>query len=983
MKKIISVFMSAVILMSLCCVWPVQAAGAALQEDFELYDAGTTISTVPNWILRNNTGVTGVIKEESGNKYLEFARSANANGALRWDFSDQVAASDVYTVSYRLQIPQDSYESANTNISISETEAGSTGPCISVAGNGIIKYFTGEGNTQATAVSGLSADEWIDISMVVYKTERRAMLYINNSLISEMLPRSTSENLTMLSIFMSNKVQSLYFDDFVVEDGVNIKIECNLSENFEEAEAGVSVGSLPYWKLRSNTAVTGIIETDGNNNYLTLTKGSSANAALLWDFSSLVAQEDVFTVSYKVMIPSESYLNAGVNISVSDNYAISTGPCINISSGGTVMYFTGDENTMLLAKDGIGADEWINIRMVVYKSERRARLYVDNAYIDDIYPRDGAVDLNKISIFLSNYSQSIMFDDFTLVSGADIIENIDELIAAGTYKFTDTTGNEVNAVPYGGDLNASMTVNNPLDESKDIVLVLALYDSTGALKTVNIEKGVVKAEAVTSFEVTVSSEDMTGCSAKLFVWDNNMRPVINAKTLGSRELLWLPSVFGDNAVIQRDEAFKVWGEAVPGSTVTVEIGNNSYNTLAGDDGKWELTAEAISALDNPYTMAVSSDAGASLTFNNILAGDVWLCSGQSNMELSLVRADGASEEIASADYPEIRLFSQTKNGTENISGDVINGGWNECSPETVQSFSAVGYLFGKELHKDLDVPVGLIFAAYGGARMESFVSREALLDSPLAERADYISPTDLKRSASRIFNAMIAPIIPYTLKGCIWYQGCANVELYDEYYELSKIMLNDWRQRWGDLDMPFIITQLAAYGREDVENISYYPYLREAQLKFAQDESLDNVGMAVILESGEKDNIHPTDKYTPAHRLALVAKGMVYGMDVEYMYPSPVYYEVQGDVISVYFENVYSGLQCSGEVLNGFEIMDSDGNWYSAKAQIDGANKINVSDCEHIPVAVRFGFAPYPDPMVNLYNSAGLLSTPFRIGEYQ
>lgn len=982
MKRFISLLTVLTMLLSMAIVPSSAADGVLLSDDFQSYEEGASISGKNNWILRSNTDVTATVKKDGTNKYLEFSRMGSANGALRWDFSSYVANIDTYTVSYKMQIPSAYRSNMGTNISISATEAGSNGPCIAITNDGVIKYFNTDG-TQSIAKSEIVADTWVDVIMVVDKANRKAQLFIDGEFITDVYPRSSSEQLTMLSVFMSSKVQAMRFDDFELSTGETTQIECDLKDSFESYEVDSGINGQGRWNLRTNTGVAAVVESDGSNKYLRMTRSASANGALLWDFSPYVADVDLFTVAYKLMIPEDEYSNAGVNISISNDYAVSTGPCVNITADGLIKYFTGNENEMLLVMENAPADKWINVKMVINKADRKAKLYVDNTYIDDITPRNATVTLDKLSIFMSTTTQSILFDDFKLSAGADINESVEDLIAAGKVTFTDADGEVIEEVPYSGTVNAVFTVDNILEDTKDIAVALAVYDENDTLLLLDREEITVKATDVTEVEVSVSAEDLKGCYAELFVWDEKMVPLREAKGLEARPLLWLPSVFDDDAVLQRDTELNIWGEAVPGGWVTVEIDDKEYKTTVASDGSWRVTADAISVEKNPYTMTVSAEYGEPIVYENLLAGEVWLCSGQSNMEWSLTKADGGADEIANADYPEIRLFTQTKNGTTEVQKDVTNGRWKVCSLSTVQNFSAVGYLFGKELHEQIDVPVGLIYAAYGGARMEAFVSEEALTASSLTECLDYVSITDMKRSATRLYNAMIAPLIPYNLKGCIWYQGCANIGVYDEYHELSKIMLDDWRSRWGQEDMPFIITQLAAYGREDVENVEFYPYLREAQLNFAQDETLDNVGMAVVLESGEKDNIHPTDKHTPAHRLALVAEGMVYGMDVEYMYPSPVSYEVHDKTISVHFKDVYDGLECGGDTLDSFEIMDAEGNWYAASAEISGTDVVNVTDCEHVPVAVRCGFAPYPDPMVNLYNSAGLLVTPFRIGDYE
>lgn len=767
----------------------------------------------------------------------------------------------------------------------------------------------------------------------------------------------------------------------IAEDG-----DVLIADGFGDYKTGSDINGQGKWNLRSNTGVTAVVEEDAGNKYLRLTKNGTENAALLWDYSSFVAVEDIYTISYKILLPEEYLSKVVANISIADKYGSSDGPTYGISYG-NITYLTGkvnDDGTSeaIRGYTGIPAGNWLSVKMVILNNKRKARLYIEDKFIDEIEPKNDTVQLNKFSVFLRQNVQSMYFDEFKVTAGADIPETLDDLIKASETVFTDEDGNTVNQVPHSGSLKADFSVDNILNEAKDIFTALAVYDKKGNLVAIDAKNINIAAKAVTDISLSVAKNDFKECNAKLFVWDSEMVPIKNICEIEARPLLWMSSVYGSNAVIQRDTEFNVCGETVGGASVCVEIDGKKYETIAEDDGSWNVVADAITVENNPHTIVVNSDYGETIRLENILAGEVWLLSGQSNMEFKLSQAKNAKEEIANANMPDIRLFKQTKNGSVEEMKDVTNGRWEVCSPDTVPDFSAVGYLFGKEIYEDTGVPIGLLQAAYGGARLEGFVSREGFLNSSMPEGLNYIA-TDLNRSATRLYNAMIAPLTSYSIKGCIFYQGCANVGLYDEYAELSKIMINDWRNKWGQPDMPFIITQLTAYGKSTENNIELWPYLREAQLEVAQDDNLINVGMAVPFEAGEENDIHPKDKHTPAHRLALVAKGMVYGMDVEYMYPSPKSYTANDKVMSIEFVDVYDGLECSGDELAGFEIMDENGIWYSASAEIIGKNIVNVTDGTHIPVAVRFGFAPYPKPMINLYNSAGLIATPFRLGEYE
>lgn len=757
-------------------------------------------------------------------------------------------------------------------------------------------------------------------------------------------------------------------------------------DGFDDYEENSDVNGRGFWRLRKNNGVFATIEEDAGNKYLRLSKTGTENGALLWDFSSVVSIENIYTISYKLMLPEECSNDVIANITLSDGFAVSDGPGYGISYG-NITYFTGKVNAdgtseAMRGYTGITAENWLSVKLVVLKNERRARLYIEDKYIDEITPRNDTVGINKFSVFMRQNVQSMCFDEFKITAGADIPETLDDFIEASVPIFTDEAGNKVEQVPHSGMLNASLLIDNILNSTRDICSALAVYDKNGGLVAVDFKSATVAPADVTDINLAVSSSDFKECSAVLLVWDDSMKPLRKADRLLPRPLLWMPTVYGSNMVIQRDEEFKICGEGVAGAWVSVELDGKKYDTTASSDGIWEIMAEEICVEKNPYTMTVTSEYGTPKRFENILAGEVWLLSGQSNMEFKLSQAKNAKEEIANANMPDIRLFKQTKNGSVEEMKDVTDGRWEVCTPETVADFSAVGYLFGKEIRADIGVPIGLLQAAYGGARMEGFISCDGFEKSSLPGGANYIA-TDLNRSGTRLFNAMIAPLTSYNIKGVLWYQGCANVGLYNEYAELSEILLNDWRTKWDKPDMPFIITQLTAYGKTTENNIELWPYLREAQLKFAQDNEFVNVGMAVPFEGGEENNIHPADKHIPAHRLALVAKAMAYGMDVQYMYPSPESCTVTDKEISVVFKDVYDGLVCKGDNLNAFEIMSEEGIWYTATAQINGKNVVSVTDGVHTPVAVRCGFVSYPKPMMNLYNSAGLIVTPFRFGDYE
>jgi len=513
-----------------------------------------------------------------------------------------------------------------------------------------------------------------------------------------------------------------------------------------------------------------------------------------------------------------------------------------------------------------------------------------------------------------------------------------------------------------------------------VALILAQYEGN---KLININYTPQDVTGSENISATIDFEKVADTSLAIFSWNSigGLCPIGNVIKLDVGKYLWMPSVFATGAVMQRDTELNIWGEAAPGCEVTVTLGDKTYKTTAASDASWSITADAITPENNPYSMTVTTTGGGKLEFTDILAGDVWLCSGQSNMEWQMRRVAGeaadatikaqAKADIANSANNNIRLYNQSKNGTAEILKDTKDGAWQYCTSANVNNFSAVGYYFGRELEADLDVPVGLINASYGGAAIQSFLDADTIAENNIS----YTVAKDPMRDAGKIFNAMVAPIIPYSLKGVLWYQGCANASADADtaYYTLQDIWTSSWRNLWNDADMPFVLTQLAAY------NANNYQLVREAQYQFANDK--DNVELAVIYEAGEKSQIHPGDKMTVGHRLALAAKGGVYGLNVQYKYPKAASFTVEGTTLTVTFDDVYDGLKLKDgdTTLNGFEILTSDGTWVAATAAITGKNTVSVTDGTNVPVGVRAAFTGYAEPMYNLFNSADLLATPFRL----
>lgn len=482
----------------------------------------------------------------------------------------------------------------------------------------------------------------------------------------------------------------------------------------------------------------------------------------------------------------------------------------------------------------------------------------------------------------------------------------------------------------------------------------------------------------------------------------------------------LPKIFGDRAVLQCGKPIPVWGTADPGEKVTVEFRGQKVSTVADRDGKWRVTLKPVSA-GGPFEMTIRGKN--TIALSDLLVGEVWICSGQSNMEWPLFLAKNPEQEIAAANYPQIRFFTVTKRISDIPQSDLPGGEWQECTPQSARNFSAVGYFFARELHNALKVPVGMVQSAWGGTPAESWTSLATLESNPALrsilenwERSVQAYPQTLQRYAQQIaqweeaaararaegrpepqrpnrpshprnnpwkptglFNAMIAPLIPYAIQGTIWYQGESNVGRAYEYRTLFPAMIRDWRKAWGQGDFAFLFVQLANFLPTKPEpGESAWADLREAQLMTL---ALPKTGMAVAIDIGEADDIHPRNKQDVGKRLALNALAVAYGKKV--VYSGPIYERMkrEGNAIRLYFKHADSGLVTpNGEPLKGFAIAGADRKFVWADARIEGNTVLVFSPQVSEPVAVRYAWAD--NPVCNLYNGAGLPASPFRTDDW-
>lgn len=439
----------------------------------------------------------------------------------------------------------------------------------------------------------------------------------------------------------------------------------------------------------------------------------------------------------------------------------------------------------------------------------------------------------------------------------------------------------------------------------------------------------------------------------------------------------LPRVISDGMVLQRDAELPIWGKAAAGERVTVKLADSQATATADKDGHWMVRLPALPA-GGPHTMSIQGNN--SITLKNVLIGEVWVCSGQSNMEWPMSRVNDSEQEIASANYPQIRLFRVTRKKADEELDDV-EATWQATSPKSVEDFSAVGFLFGRYLHKHLNVPIGLIESAWGGTPAEHWTPASAFAaDASLKETSDHPHAQEVMKTPSVLYNGMIAPLIPYAIRGAIWYQGESNVPMGEHYHKLFSSMITGWRNEWGQGDFPFLYVQIAPWKYEKIDGWppEGCPLVREGQL---QTLALPNTGMVVTMDIGNVEDIHPTNKQEVGRRLGLAARAIAYGESLVYSGPVFKSMTTDGDRAVAHFDHVGGGLMADSGDLTTFEIAGDDGKFVPAKARIDGDTVVVQSAEVAEPKAVRYAWKD--DAVPNLFNKEGLPASPFRakVGE--
>jgi sialate O-acetylesterase len=490
----------------------------------------------------------------------------------------------------------------------------------------------------------------------------------------------------------------------------------------------------------------------------------------------------------------------------------------------------------------------------------------------------------------------------------------------------------------------------------------------------------------------------------------------------------LAPLFQDHAVLQRDKPIPVWGRADPGERVAVSFQGRQASATADGGGKWMVSIDSLPASASPSDLVVT---GANqVVIHDVLVGEVWLCSGQSNMEFTVLSPDrpdfrvvNAEQEVAAANFPLIRQFTVGRFESD-TPVDSAKGSWTACTPATAGEFTAVGYFFARDIFRKLGVPVGIIDCSWGGSAIEAWLSKSALAGDPafavvqerwVQEQAQYPLNTARRQALiqawrnveaqarqrgpaeyaaflkqfpepkpfpapdkpyphapSRLYNGMLRPLIPYALRGALWYQGESNAGRHGEYHRLFAAMITSWRADFGQGDFPFYWVQLASYGAGNPAGTDW-AFLREAQ---ARTLSLPATGMAVAIDIGDTENIHPRNKQEVGRRLALIAKARDYGVTVDFSGPVFASAERSGPGMVVKFSYAGTGLTAAGKPLQSFELAGPDRKFFPASAAIVRDQVLVQSPHVPNPVAVRYAWRNAPE--ANLYNGAGLPAVPFR-----
>jgi sialate O-acetylesterase len=489
--------------------------------------------------------------------------------------------------------------------------------------------------------------------------------------------------------------------------------------------------------------------------------------------------------------------------------------------------------------------------------------------------------------------------------------------------------------------------------------------------------------------------------------------------MAAQAQLALPKVESDHMVIQRDRPVHVWGMGAPSDQVTVLFRGETESTVVSRLGRWSVYLKP-GAAGGPFEMTVKEipaptaggaadpDAPPAITIHDILVGDVWVASGQSNMEFAMRQASTAATDLPMADNPRIRLLIVKQRAADFPQDDLPTMGWAASTPETAKDFSAVAWYFAREIEQREHVPVGVIDSTWGGTPAEAWTRLSALgedaqvnsLFSARGKMTEQAADTQLEVKAEareveeakaqgkpapdfpwrppleswgpgNLWNGMIAPLTPMAIRGALWYQGESNAgaERYPIYDRVMRDLIEDWRREWNSGPFPFLYVQIANYNAGPGDG---WANLRNQQLKTL---GLRNTAMAVTIDIGNPDDIHPTDKLDVGHRLALAARALTYG-ETTLEYSGPIFRQAtpEGGQIRTWFDHAH-GLMAKGGEVTSVEVAGADGKFFAAKATVEGETIVGSSPGVENPVAIRYGWASSPE--CNLFNGDGLPASPF------
>ncbi len=455
-----------------------------------------------------------------------------------------------------------------------------------------------------------------------------------------------------------------------------------------------------------------------------------------------------------------------------------------------------------------------------------------------------------------------------------------------------------------------------------------------------------------------------------------------------RAAVRLPAILGSNMVLQRNTTVSLWGWANEGEPITIDASwlDGPVEVTAGLDGYWKAGVKTTGT-KNPQTIAIAG-ADSVIRLENILFGEVWLCSGQSNMQQPLEGYQGqptfgSQKAIAYASNPNLRIFSVDRVGSKTPETDLAAyTPWQEAGPDNVAGFSAVAYFFGQQLQEILDVPVGMIHTSWGGSSVQAWISREVISEYREVDLEEVDITHRTNHVPTALFNAMIHPLIPYTFRGALWYQGESNRMEPGEYLELFPAMVRDWRARWGFGEFPFYYAQIAPYWYNDPEAFSTVQnsaFIREAQLECAT--LIPNSGIAITLDIGDNYCIHPPKKKEVAERLLYNALGQTYGFeDIDGRSPVFDSMEIDEGAVILSFSHAENGLYAF-DGLSDFEIAGEDRVFYPAEAEIVNRSRVRVESGEvPSPVAVRYGWSNWVEG--TLYDTNLLPASSFRTDQW-